>query len=82
MGTWSGINELSGDDMLTYVRLKLDSDAPTRSRGYDALMQMLYQGMHSGDLMGMLSGHQAALFDGYQPEPVTAMTLAQRSAGG
>lgn len=77
MGTWSGINELSGDDVLTYVRLKLDSDDPTRSRGYDALMQMLYQGMHSGDLMGMLSlGTKLLSSLDTNLNPMTAMTLA------
>lgn len=54
LGTWEGINELTGDAVLAYVRLKLESDEPTRSRGYDALMQLLYQGLHSGDLMGMM----------------------------
>lgn len=54
MGTWEGINELEGEKVLDYVRLKLESDAPTRSRSYDALMQMLYQALHSGDIMGMV----------------------------
>lgn len=83
MGTWSGINELSGDDVLTYVRLKLDSDDPTRSRGYDALMQMLYQGMHSGDLMGMLSlGTKLLSSLDTNLNPMTAMTLASAVQAG
>lgn len=83
MGTWSGINELSGDDVLTYVRLKLDSDDTTRSRGYDALMQMLYQGMHSGDLMGMLSlGTKLLSSLDTNLNPMTAMTLASAVQAG
>ena len=54
MGTWEGVNELTGDMVLDYVRLELDTDDPARSRGYDALMQMLYQALHSGDIMGMV----------------------------
>jgi len=54
LGTWVGINELSGEHVLSYVRLRLDSDSPARSRGYDALMQLLYQGLHSGNLSDMM----------------------------
>ena len=54
MGTWEGINELAGDQVLPYVRLRLEDDEPGRSRGYDVLMQLLYQGLKSGDLMGMM----------------------------
>ena len=56
LGTWEGINHLTGENILTYIRLRLDSDSPARSRGYDALMQLLYQGLHSdnlGDMMGL-----------------------------
>ena len=31
MGTWEGINELTDDKILEYVRLKLESDSPARS---------------------------------------------------
>ena len=55
MGTWEGINELTDERVLDYVRLKLDSDSPARSRGYDALMQLLYQGLNSGSLGNMMS---------------------------
>ena len=54
LGTWEGINELSGEHILSYVRLRLESDSPARSRGYDALMQLLYQGLHSGNLSDMM----------------------------
>ena len=54
LGTWEGINELSGEHILSYVRLRLDNDSPARSRGYDALMQLLYQGLHSGNLSDMM----------------------------
>ena len=83
MGTWSGINELSGDDVLTYVRLELASDSPARSRGYDALMQMLYQGMHSGDLMGMMSlGTRLLSSLDTNLNPMTALTLVSAVQAG
>jgi len=48
-----GRNELTGEDVLDYVRLHLeDGDA---SRSYEALMQLLYQGMNSGNLMTLVS---------------------------
>ena len=53
-GTWEGINELNDEHILSYVRLRLDTDSPARSRGYDALMQLLYQGLHSGNLGDMM----------------------------
>ncbi len=55
-GGQAGTNGLTGERLLEFVRLRLESDAPARSRGYDALMQLLYQGLHSGsvtDLMGL-----------------------------
>ena len=54
LGLWEGTHGLTGEQILTYVRLRLASDSPARSRGYDALMQLLYQGLHSGDLSGMM----------------------------
>lgn len=54
LGAWAGINPLTGDAILEYVRLKLDTDSPARSRGYDALMQLLYQGLHSGNVMELM----------------------------
>ena len=83
LGTWSGINELTGDAVLDYVRLKLESDAPSRSRGYDALMQMLYQGLHSGDVFGLLSLGQKMLGSmDTNLSPITAMTLVTAVQGG
>ena len=77
MGTWEGINELTGDDVLKYVRLRLENDDPARSRGYDALMQLLYQGMHSGDLMGLMGlGTKMLSAMDSNLNVMTAMTLA------
>lgn len=56
LGGVVGTNGISGEQVLNYVRLRLESDSPARSRGYDALMQLLYQGLHSGnvgDMMGL-----------------------------
>ena len=83
MGTWSGINELTGDAVLSYVRLSLESDAPSRSRGYDALMQMLYQGLHGSDVFGLLSLGQKMLGSmDTNLNPMTAMTLVTAVQGG
>ncbi len=54
-GTWTGLVELTGEDVLSYVRMKLPTDSPARSRGYDALMQLLYQGLNGGNLGDMMS---------------------------
>ena len=42
LGLSQGGNELTGEQTLQYVQLHLDGDSPTRSRSYDALMQLLY----------------------------------------
>ena len=55
LGKSAGLQPLGGEDVLSFVRLSLEGDDPARSRSYDALMQMLYQAMHSGDLMGLIS---------------------------
>lgn len=83
MGTWSGINELSGEQALAYVRLRLEGDSPARSRGYDALMQLLYQGMHSGDLMSMIGlGRKLLSSMDTNLNPMTAVTLVTAVQGG
>lgn len=83
MGTWEGINELTGDAVLEYVTLRLDSDSPARSREYDALMQLLYQGMHSGDLMSMMGlGKKLLASMDTNLNPMTAVTLVSAVQGG
>lgn len=54
LGLEPGGNDIESDRILDFVRLKLDTDSPARSRGYDALMQLLYQGLHSGSVMDMM----------------------------
>lgn len=83
MGTWVGGNELQGEKVLEYVRLDLESDDATRSRGYDALMQLLYQGLHSGDLMGLV-GLGAKLLASMDTNlgMMTAMTMVTAVQGG
>ena len=51
----AGRNQLSGGEVLEFMRLRLEGDDPARSRSYDALMELLYQGMHSGELMSLIS---------------------------
>lgn len=83
MGTWEGINELTDEKILEYVRLKLESDSPARSRGYDALMQLLYQGLNSGDL-GNMMGLGKQLLDSMDTNlnVMAAVTMVSAVQGG
>ncbi len=83
LGTWVGINELEGDAILDYVRLKLDTDSPARSRGYDALMQLLYQGLHSGNIMELM-GMGKSLLDSMDTNlnVMSAVTLVSAVQAG
>lgn len=83
LGLPEGRNALTGEQVLAYVRLALDGDDPARSRGYDALMQLLYQGLHSDDLMGLLSLGQKLLSSmDTNLNPLSAMTLVTAVQGG
>ena len=83
MGVWAGISELTDEAVLSYVRLRLDGDDPARSRGYDALMQLLYQGLNSGDIFGLASLGQKMLGSmDTNLNPLTAMTLVTAVQGG
>ena len=75
--------DLTGDEALTFVRLKLDGDDPARSRGYDMLMQLLYAGVNSGDLGSML-GLGTKLLGSMDTNlnAMTAVTLASAVKGG
>lgn len=83
LDTWEGINELAGDKVLEYVRLKLDTDTPARSRGYDALMQLLYQGLNSGNL-GNMMGLGKQLLDSMDTNlnVMAAVTMVSAVQGG
>ena len=50
----AGRNELPGWEVLDFMRLRLEGDDPARSRSYEALMELLYQGLHSGDAMALV----------------------------
>lgn len=67
---------LNGEETLRYVRLDLEGDDAARSRCYDALMQLIYQGLKSGDVMGLVSmgGKMLRSMD-TNLNPMTAMTL-------
>ena len=54
LGLEPGENALDGEQALAYVRLKLESDTERNTRGYDALMQLIRQGVGGGNLMGMI----------------------------
>ena len=83
LGGQVGTNGLSGEQVLAYVRLRLDSDSPARSRGYDALMQLLYQGLYSGnigDMMGL--GTKLLKSMDTNLNPLNAVTLVSAVQGG
>ena len=83
MGLDLGWNDLSGEQALAYVRLHLEGDDPARSRGYELLMQMLYEGVNSGDLGSML-GLGTKLLGSLDTNlnAMTAITLASAVKGG
>ncbi len=83
LGGRVGTNGLAGEEILEYVRLRLDSDSPARSRGYDALMQLLYQGMKSGDL-GDLMGLGTKLLKSMDTNfnALNAVTMVSAVQGG
>lgn len=72
LGLSAGANALSGEQALAYVRL----DAQGGARGYEALMQLLRQGMHSGNVMGLV-GLGTKLLSSLDTNlnPLSAMTL-------
>ncbi|MDO5376697.1 MAG: LCP family protein [Clostridia bacterium] len=72
LGLSAGENELDGEQALAYVRL----DGQGGTRGYDALMQLLRQGMHSGNVMGLV-GLGTKLLSSLDTNlnPLSAMTL-------
>ena len=47
--------DLTGKEVLAYVRLKLEGDDPAGSRSYDALMRLAKQALAGGDVMGLMS---------------------------
>ena len=56
LGTWAGDNSLSGEDVLKYVRIRLDSDYAEKNRCYMVFMDLLKQGLRStsgANLMGL-----------------------------
>ena len=68
--------ELTGEEVLKYVRLELEGDNAARSRCYDALMQLIYQGLKGGDLKGLMSmGTKMLKSMDTNLNPMTAMTL-------
>jgi anionic cell wall polymer biosynthesis LytR-Cps2A-Psr (LCP) family protein len=67
---------LTGEEVLQYVRLELEGDDAARSRCYDALIQMIYQGIKGGDIKGLMSmGTKMLKSMDTNLNPMTAMTL-------
>ena len=83
LGLEEGWNDLEGEELLAFVRLHLDGDDPARSRGYDALMQLLYAGVHSGDLGSMMGLGKSLLASmDTNLNVMTAITLASAVQNG
>ena len=56
LNTWAGENSLSGEQVLRYVRIRLDSDYAEKNRSYMVFMDLLQQGLRSKsgtNLMGL-----------------------------
>ena len=56
LNTWQGDNALRGEDVLTYVRIRLDSDYAEKNRSYMVFMDLLQQGLRSksgANMMGL-----------------------------
>lgn len=56
LNTWAGENSLSGEDVLKYVRIRLESDYEGKNRSYTVFMDLLKQGLRESggaDLMGL-----------------------------
>ena len=56
LNTWAGENSLSGEDVLKYVRIRLESDYEGKNRSYTVFMDLLKQGLRQNggsDLMGL-----------------------------
>ena len=83
LGLEPGENSLDGEQALAYVRLKLDTDTERNTRGYDALMQLIRQGVGSGSLMSMV-GMGTKLLSSVDTNlgALTAVTLATSVQGG
>ena len=75
--------ELTGEEVLAFVRLELEGDDPARSRSYDALMQMAKQTLKGGDIMGMVSVATKLLKSmDTNVNVMSAVTLASAVQGG
>lgn len=80
--TWD-YHDLTGEQVLSYIRLSLPEDDGSRSRCYDILMRMLYQGVHSGDLGGLVSmGTKMMKSMDTNMNPMTAMTMVSAVQAG
>lgn len=56
LGTWAGDNALSGENVLRYVHIRLDSDYAEKNRSYMVFMDLLQQGLRSkggSNLLGL-----------------------------
>lgn len=55
LGTWAGDNSLSGEDVLKYVRIRLESDYAEKNRSYMVFMDLLKQGLRSSGAANLMS---------------------------
>ncbi|MBE5798512.1 MAG: LytR family transcriptional regulator [Clostridiales bacterium] len=56
LGTWAGDNALTSENVLTYVKIRLEEDYAEKNRSYMVFMDLLKQGLRSSggaNLMGL-----------------------------
>ena len=56
LNTWAGDNSLVGEEVLTYVRIRLENDYAEKNRSYMVFMDLLQQGLRSkagSNLLGL-----------------------------
>ncbi len=83
LGLPPGNNAMDGESVLRFVRIQLEGDDPSRSRGYEAIFQLLYQGLHSNDLMSLISLGTTLLSSmDTNFNPLNAITLVTAVRGG
>lgn len=54
LNTWAGENSLSGEDVLKYVRIRLEEDYEGKNRSYTVFMDLLRQGLRQNSGTNLL----------------------------
>lgn len=82
LNTWAGDNSLGGEDVLRYVRIRLDSDYREKNRCYMVFMDLLQQGLRRAggtNLLGMGKKLLSAMDTNLNPMAAVTMLSAFRA---